>query len=203
MLLHQAQPAGRAGGAVTHPRPLSSEQEQKEGAQLPPVATCTGARQTLPFGEGAGQEAPSASSPQPPPLSPLPSSPSPQPPPLSLLEAPHLQDCQGDPGAVPISRTDPTLGDVRAVPMVRGNTNHPPELWGQRQEPGLAPELCGTPWLLLELTPLEPATNGGIPQGQLFPTAPSFTSLHPCVIAIVWHLPSPCFVLKHVTRPPH
>lgn len=131
MLLHQAQPARRAGGAGTHPRPLSSEQEQKEGAQLPPVATCTGARQTLPFGEGAGEEAPSA--------------PSPQPPPLSLLEAPHLQDCQGDPGAVPISRTDGALGDVRAVSMVRGNTKHLPELWGQPQEPGLAPELCRTP----------------------------------------------------------
>lgn len=52
-----------AGVSVTHPRPLSSEQEQKEGAQLPPVAT--GVRQTEPFWEGTGEEVPSAPSPQP------------------------------------------------------------------------------------------------------------------------------------------
>lgn len=61
----EQQLARRAGVAATHPRPLSSEQEQKEGAQLPPVATCTGVRQTAQFWEGAGEEVPSAPSRQP------------------------------------------------------------------------------------------------------------------------------------------
>ena len=63
----QQQLALRASVAVTHPRPLSSEQVEKEGAKLPPVAACTGACRAAQGWEGAGDKVPSTRSPPRPP----------------------------------------------------------------------------------------------------------------------------------------
>lgn len=96
LLLHQA---GRASVAVTHPAPLSSRQEEKEEAKLPPVAACSGSHRAAQGWEGTGKAKPSTRSPPRPPGSRNP-----------YLKPLLCRDARRDAGAVSSPRTDLALG---------------------------------------------------------------------------------------------
>lgn len=106
-----------------------------------------------------------------------------------------------------VSRADQALGDVRAVSVVRGNTNlskHLPELQGHTwPAPGAR---AGTralrdPVAAFGADPTGTChERGNTTEDSCLPHhLPSHP--HPCIIAIIWHLPSPYSVPKHVTRP--
>ncbi|XP_029888817.1 uncharacterized protein LOC115349137 [Aquila chrysaetos chrysaetos] len=118
----------RASVAVTHPRPLSSEQEEKEGAKLPPVAAGTGSHRAAQGWEGAGEESPSTLSPPRPPGART-----------SLWKPLFCRDARRDPGAVFSPRTDRAPGNIKVVcrwgepPTASMSRRVTP---GQHQEPG-------------------------------------------------------------------
>lgn len=173
----------KARVAVTHPRPLSSEQE-KEGAKLPPVAACTGSHRAAQGWEGEGRT-----------LDPFPLpgllEPGPPPPWKPLF----CKDARRDPGAVFGPRTDRAPGNITVVcrwgepPTASMSRRVTP---GQHQEPGWHWSCAGRHGCSCFL--YRPCWN--LPHIRAKPqrTAVSHTTfLHITpyrVTAVIWYLPS-------------